>query len=215
MFPLLNFRKNKLAHGEVSPDVLSGAEFSGKAFSAGEFSGEERRFLLDLARQSITSALEGRKFTSGSPNKHLAEKRGAFCTLAIDGRLRGCVGYIFPLTPLFQTVAETARGAAFDDVRFPPITPDENARLKVSLSVLSPVTPIEPDQVEIGKHGLLISLAGKRGVLLPQVPVEHGWNRITFLDQTCLKAGLPPGAWEHGATVEAFTAEIFGDEGSL
>lgn len=205
MFPLPNFRKNELSSGKISAGE----------FSAVEFAEEEREFLLDIAHQSIAAALESRKFTPKPLNEHLAERRGAFCTLAVDGRLHGCVGYIFPVTPLFQTVAETARGAAFDDVRFPPITPAENARLKVSLSMLSPLAPIQPDQVEIGKHGLLISLAGKRGVLLPQVPAEHGWDRTTFLDQTCLKAGLPPGAWQRGAIVEAFTAEIFGDEGSL
>ena len=88
---------------------------------------------------------------------------------------------------------------------------DEVPELQVSLSVLSPPQPIRPDQVEIGRHGLLISLGPYRGLLLPQVPVEHGWDRITFLEQTCKKAGLPPNAWQTGARLEAFTAEIFGD----
>ena len=194
MSPLPNFRKND-------------------SFAL-EFSEEERRFLLDLAHRSIASGLEGRarSLELGPATGHLAEKRGAFCTLYLDGHLRGCVGYVFPLTPLLQTVAETARGAAFDDPRFPAVAASEGPRLKVSLSILSPLVPIAPEQVEVGTHGLLVSRAGKRGVLLPQVPVEHGWDRATFLQQTCLKAGLPPDAWKTGVTLESFTAEIFGDE---
>jgi AmmeMemoRadiSam system protein A len=182
-------------------------------FPADEFSQEERRFLLELAHRSIAYALEGHALSLESATDHLAEKRGAFCTLYLDGQLRGCVGYVFPLTPLQQTVAETARGAAFDDPRFPAVTPSQAPGLKVSLSILSVLAPIAPERVEVGRHGLLVSRAGKRGVLLPQVPVEHGWSQTTFLEQTCLKAGLPPDAWKAGATLESFTAEIFGDDG--
>ena len=110
-----------------------------------------------------------------------------------------------------RTVAESARGAAFDDSRFPPVTRDHAPELRVSLSVLSPLHPVRPEQVEIGRHGLLISRGYSRGLLLPQVPLEHGWDRIAFLEQTCRKAGLPPNAWQTGAKLEAFTAEIFAD----
>jgi AmmeMemoRadiSam system protein A len=180
-----------------------------------EFTEEERRILLNLAHESIRCALEGSKLPRESPPDHLAENRGAFCTLYLDGQLRGCVGYIFPVTPLFQTIEETARGAAFDDPRFPAVTHSESARLKISLSILSPLRPATPDQVEVGEHGLLISQSGRRGVLLPQVPVEHAWDRITFLEQTCLKAGLPRQAWQTGATLQVFTAEVFGDDPAL
>ena len=176
-----------------------------------EFSPEERKILLDLAHQSIDRALNGRSFSPESPNSHLAENRGAFCTLYVYGQLRGCVGYIFPVTPLFLTVAETARAAAFDDPRFPALTRDEAASLKVSLSVLSALTPIQPEQIEIGTHGLLVNFAGRRGLLLPQVATEHNWDRITFLEQTCIKAGLPAHAWKTAATLEGFTAEVFGE----
>jgi AmmeMemoRadiSam system protein A len=108
-------------------------------------------------------------------------------------------------------VAESARGAAFDDSRFPPVTRIEAPELEVSLSILSPPEPIQPAEVEIGRHGLLVSLGVCRGLLLPQVPVEHGWDRITFLEQTCKKAGLPSSAWQAGAELQAFTAEVFGD----
>jgi AmmeMemoRadiSam system protein A len=109
------------------------------------------------------------------------------------------------------TVAETARGAAFEDSRFSPVTLDEARELQVSLSVLSPPQLIQPDQIEIGRHGLLITLGPYRGLLLPQVPVEHEWDRRTFLEQTCRKAGLPPNAWQMDAKLEAFTAEVFAD----
>ena len=106
---------------------------------------------------------------------------------------------------------ETARAAAFEDFRFSPITVEETAQLEISLSVLSPLRMVQPEEVEVGRHGLLVSLREHRGLLLPQVPVEHGWDRITFLEQTCRKAGLPPHAWQTGAKVEVFTAEVFGD----
>jgi AmmeMemoRadiSam system protein A len=115
------------------------------------------------------------------------------------------------VSPLERTVRETARAAAFDDPRFAPVTLDQARELQVSLSVLSPLKPIPPEDVEVGRHGLLISQGFRRGLLLPQVPTEHGWDRDTFLEQTCRKAGLPTDAWRKGATVEAFTAEVFGD----
>jgi AmmeMemoRadiSam system protein A len=122
------------------------------------------------------------------------------------------VGYPAALIPLFRAVIETAQGAAFDDPRFPPLTLAEAANLQVSLSILSPLVPIAAQEVEVGRHGLIICYKGQRGLLLPQVPVEHGWDRLTFLRQTCRKAGIPLDAWQHGATIEAFTAEVFGDE---
>jgi len=121
---------------------------------------------------------------------------------------------VFPTTPLYRAVAETARAAAFEDTRFDPVKLGEAPSLQIELSVLSPPRPILADSIEVGRHGLLISASGLRGLLLPQVPVEHGWNRITFLEQTCRKAGLPLDAWQKGATLEAFTAEVFGESSS-
>lgn len=177
----------------------------------GEFSSEERRLLLRLAHEAISATLEQRELSLVSPSPHLAGPRGAFTTLYYRGDLRGCVGYVFPVTSLYRTVAESARGAAFDDPRFSPVSGDQAAELEVSLSVLSPLQPVLPEQVEIGRHGLLISLGYYHGLLLPQVPVEHGWERIAFLEQTCRKAGLPLDAWQTGAKLEAFTAEVFAD----
>jgi AmmeMemoRadiSam system protein A len=176
-----------------------------------EFSPQERAALLKLAHESILSALEQREIALTPPTPHLAEPRAAFTTLYLRGQLRGCVGYVLAAESVYRTVAETAREAAFDDTRFPPVSIEEAPHLEVSLSILSPLRPIRADEVEVGRHGLLISQHGHRGLLLPQVPVEHGWDRLTFLDETCRKAGLPKDAWRKGATIEAFTAEVFGN----
>ena len=121
------------------------------------------------------------------------------------------MGYVFPVVPLYRTVIETARASAFEDTRFYPVTQREALELEVHLSVLSRMQPIRAEEVEVGRHGLLISMGGARGLLLPQVPVEQGWNRVPFLEQTCRKAGLSLDAWQRGALIEAFTAEVFGD----
>jgi AmmeMemoRadiSam system protein A len=176
-----------------------------------EFSLEERALLLQLAHDSIASAAAGLRFSPAAPSDHLAEARGVFTTVYLNGRLRGCVGYASAIAPLYKAVADTAMAAAFEDPRFPPLQPEQVPQLKVSLSVLSPLVTIDPNQVEIGRHGLVVGMGNQRGLLLPQVPVEHGWDRVTFLEQTCRKAGLPSDAWRSGAAIEAFTAEVFGD----
>jgi uncharacterized protein len=180
-----------------------------------EYSCEERRLLLQSAHDAILSTLEGREVLPFTPSTHLAEPRGVFTTLYSSGRLRGCVGYPTALMPLYRAVTESARAAAFEDPRFPPVVLEEARKLKISVSVLSPLRPILPEQIEVGRHGLLISGGSGRGLLLPQVPVEHGWDRNVFLEQTCRKAGLPTDAWRNGTKmeIEAFTAEVFSDEG--
>lgn len=177
-----------------------------------EFSQDERKLLLRLAHDSIESALQRREILLDPPTPHLGELRGAFTSLYLRGELRGCVGYVLPTCSVYRAVAETARAAAFDDNRFPPVTGEESPELKIELSILSAPKPIRAEEIEVGRHGLLISWRGRRGLLLPQVPVEHEWDRITFLEQTCRKAGLPMDAWQKGANIEAFTAEIFGEK---
>jgi AmmeMemoRadiSam system protein A len=177
----------------------------------GEFTPDERALLLKVAHDSILSALDHRELSLTPPSQHLAEPWGAFTTIYLRAHLRGCVGYVFPVVSLYRTVAETARTAAFEDSRFSPVTLPEASELEVSLSILSPLKTIKPEEIEIGVHGLVIAHAGRRGLLLPQVPVEHQWDRVTFIEQTCRKAGLPQDAWEKGATLQAFTAEVFGD----
>ena len=179
--------------------------------AAAEFSPEERRLLLDIAHHSILSTFHPRATPEQNFSPHLSDLRGAFTTLHLHGDLRGCVGYAMPVLPLHRAVFETARAAAFEDSRFLPVTEPEAIALEISLSVLSPLFPIEPEEVRVGRHGLVVSLGGCRGLLLPQVPVECGWDRETFLEQTCRKAGLPLHSWRKGAKFEAFTAEIFSD----
>jgi AmmeMemoRadiSam system protein A len=177
-----------------------------------EYSAEERRLLLQAAHDSVTAAAERRAIPVDSPSAHLSKPRGVFTTLYLDGTLRGCVGFPLAIAPLYEAVIETARGAALEDPRFPPVTPQEANRITVSLSVMSPLMEIPAEKVEVGKHGLLICEGPRRGLLLPQVAVEHGWDRETFLQHTCRKAGLPADAWRQGARIEVFTAEVFGEE---
>jgi AmmeMemoRadiSam system protein A len=191
------------------PSDRSHSAFVGEA---AEYPLEERRILLDLAHRSIESALAKQPIDSAAPSEHLAEPRGAFTTLHLFGELRGCIGYVLPAGSLYQTVAETARAAAYDDPRFAPVTQHEAPHLKIEISVLSVPQPIRREEVEVGKHGLIVNSGARRGLLLPQVPVEWEWDRETFLAQTCIKAGLPPDAWQHGAQLQAFTAEVFGEE---
>ncbi len=195
------------------PENLAAAPAAGFSSVAvpHEFASEERASLLKVAHESILSALAHREISLTPPSPHLAEPRGAFTTIYLQGHLRGCVGYVSPVASLYRTVAETARAAAFEDTRFAPVTLEEAAALEISLSILSPVRAIRPEEVVIGVHGLVVSRGGHRGLLLPQVPVEHQWDRVTFIEQTCRKASLPLDAWRQGATLEAFTAEVFGD----
>jgi len=180
-----------------------------------EYSAEERRWLLRLAQLAIGAAVRGQgrreplRMAEATP--HLREARGASTTLHENGNLRGCIGYVLAVAPLEQTIRETARAAALEDSRFPPVSEDELERLQVEISVLSPMFRIAPEDVVVGRHGLMISHEGRRGLLLPQVPEEWGWDRETFLAQTCRKAGLPADSWKHGAKIEAFTAEVFGE----
>jgi AmmeMemoRadiSam system protein A len=190
--------------------------------SVREFSTEERNQLLRLAHDSISSALERREISMEPPTPHFAEPRGVFTSVYLrhdrpgldrqEEALRGCVGYVLPTCPVYRAVAETARAAAFDDNRFSPVTREEAPHLTIELSILSPPQSIVPEEIEIGRHGLLISWQGRRGLLLPQVPIEHAWDGTIFLEQTCRKAGLPADAWQKGATIEAFTAEVFGEK---
>jgi AmmeMemoRadiSam system protein A len=176
-----------------------------------EYTQDERTALLQLAHDAILSALENRERCPFTPSGHISEPRGVFTTVYSNHQLRGCVGYPTATMPLYRAVIETAQSAASSDPRFAPVTLSEAAHLRISISILSPLSPIPAEEVVVGRHGLIMSQAGRRGLLLPQVPVEHGWNRITFLEQTCRKAGLPPNAWKSGAEIAAFTAEVFAD----
>ena len=190
---------------------LTAGEGRGPASSPREFSPDHRQTLLHIAHGSILSVFDDRALPPAPPFPSLSEPRGAFTTLYLHGNLRGCVGYATPVVPLYLAVAQTARAAAFEDSRFCPVTRQEAVELGIALSVLTRLFPIHPEEVAVGRHGLVISFGSHRGLLLPQVPVECDWDRETFLEQTCRKAGLPSDAWQNGATLQAFTAEVFGD----
>jgi AmmeMemoRadiSam system protein A len=182
-------------------------------------SGPERAALLLAAREALAAHFAGRRPALPPAEGALGERRGAFVTLhrREDDELRGCVGLMRSEQPLVETVARMAVAAATEDGRFDPVTAGELGRLRVELSVLGPLQPARPEDVEVGRHGLLIGRGRQRGVLLPQVPVEHGWDRETFLARTCWKAGLPEDAWRcPDVEIWSFSADVFGErkEGS-
>ncbi|HZT69611.1 MAG TPA: AmmeMemoRadiSam system protein A [Terriglobia bacterium] len=172
---------------------------------------DEKTLLLRLARQAVEGAVYGVSQIRELPNPSpaLLEPRGAFVTLRSHGQLRGCIGHVVTTEPLYKTAQECAVAAALADPRFAPVTPDEIPSLHLEISVLSTPFEIQPDQIIVGEHGLIISQGRHRGLLLPQVPVTWNWDRERFLEETCVKAGLPRDAWQKGARIEAFTAEIF------
>jgi AmmeMemoRadiSam system protein A len=164
-----------------------------------------------LARSSINQFIREEKVLHyETQSLILLSKKGAFVTLKKEGHLRGCIGYIEPVLPLYQTIIRASIFAACKDPRFLPVSVDELEELEIEISVLTPLKKIQtPRLVEVGKHGLVISKGGKTGLLLPQVPVENRWSRETFLQQACLKAGLPENAWKTGADIFIFEAVVF------
>ncbi len=188
--------------------------------AAWQLNGEERRWLLRLAREAIAAAVGHNPL----PEPQVAEGRlcapgAAFVSLHREGELRGCIGQLGFSQPLYLAVRAAARAAALEDPRFYPVSPAELSSLEIEISVLSALREIaarEAEQViEIGRHGLMVSQHGRRGLLLPQVPGQYGWSPREFLQQTCRKAGLHPDAWQHGSTLQIFTAEVFCEEKRL
>jgi len=182
------------------------------------FSPEEKRELVAIARRAISDALHGRSSAVEIPQEgNLARPGGAFVTLRIDGNLRGCIGYIQAPVPLAEVVAEVAEKAALEDPRFPPLTRQEFEQIQIEVSVLSPLQKIsDVNEIVVGRHGLLLELRHARGLLLPQVADEYGWDRETFLDNTARKAGLPRTAWrDPAAVIYIFTAEVIQEEAGV
>ncbi len=178
-------------------------------------SDDQKKHLLRIARQSMEAAVRGGRGPDlRTQDPALLEKRGAFVTLKRHGQLRGCLGYVEGIMPLIEAVAENAAAAALRDLRFPPVRASELPEITIEVSALTPLAPVEdPEQVEVGRHGLMVCLGPNRGLLLPQVPGEFGWQREQFLAHTCLKAGLPPDSWRNpAAQLYSFEAEVFGEE---
>ncbi|MDR1030130.1 MAG: AmmeMemoRadiSam system protein A [Treponema sp.] len=181
---------------------------------------EEQGILLAVARETIAAKLEGRspqypQSQEGSPAESaLTQPCGAFVTLHIGKQLRGCIGRMNASVPLEKTIRAMAVEAAFGDPRFPPLTKDELPQCRLEISVLSPLEQCtQPRSVQVGVHGLYLIHRGCAGVLLPQVPLEQGWDLDTYLEYLCIKAGLPPHSYEApGAQLYTFTAMVFGEQ---
>jgi len=178
---------------------------------------DEQRFLLQTARKTIFGYItQGKAPEFSCPNPKLNQKCGAFVTLhQKNGTLRGCIGYIEPIKPLVQTIVDMSIACSTRDPRFTPVTSDELPHLDLEISVLSPLEEINnPDRIVVGEHGLLVKKEYASGLLLPQVAVEFGWDRLRFLRETCRKAGLSADEWRQPDTrLFIFSAQIFG--GSL
>ena len=176
----------------------------------------EKKYLLDLAKKSVASAVQTGKRIECSDGgfKDLSLDRGAFVTLTIDGQLRGCIGYTSPFQALYSTVRDVAFQAALNDPRFSAVSKEELSKLNYEISVLSPLRKVtDIKKIVVGKHGLLIKKGRAEGLLLPQVASEYNWDRDTFLQQTCHKAGLPANAWQDKETdIFYFSALVFGEE---
>ncbi|MBN2688231.1 MAG: AmmeMemoRadiSam system protein A [Deltaproteobacteria bacterium] len=176
---------------------------------------DDKARLLEIARKSIESRLSGKSppVPSGC-SPVLSEDRGAFVTLKKNGALRGCIGSFEARGPLYSTVEEMARSAAFHDPRFPPLSADELDEVTIEISALTPLRRIAGiEEIEVGKHGIYIVRGFYRGVLLPQVATEYNWDKVTFLEETCHKAGLQANAWKDKETeIYIFSADIFGED---
>jgi len=174
---------------------------------------EIKERLLKLARDAVYACVLG-KPAPKLPTDHplYAKPYGAFVTLTIRNSLRGCIGMIEATKPLAATVVDVAEGAALRDPRFSPVDSSELEKISIEISLLSPLLPSKPEAVEPGKHGILVRKGFHQGLLLPQVAVKYGWDRETFLSQTCMKAGLPPNTWtSEDLEILTFTAEVFGE----
>ncbi len=173
----------------------------------------DRKELLTIARLSMEAAVRGETFEPAVPaSGPLSEIRGAFVTLTSGGMLRGCIGRVTPDTNLAQVVADMARAAAISDPRFPPVEEGELDGLSIEVSALTPLKSISgPDEIEVGRDGLVVREGYRSGLLLPQVAGEFDWAAERFLAETCLKAGLPENAWQRGAEIESFQAEVWSE----
>jgi len=196
---------------------LSAAFYEGKEKEMSEnlLTIDEQKMILKLAEESVKYYVNGLEAKVPENIPPIAkEKRGAFVTLHKNDQLRGCIGYILPIKPLYETIIEMAEAAALRDPRFNPVTPKELDDVDVEVSVLTIPRVIEDvNVIEVGKHGIIISQGYQQGLLLPQVATEYGWNRETFLKHTCNKAGLPTDAWKNKNTeIKIFSAQVFNRE---
>lgn len=181
-----------------------------------ELNHDQQVRLLRYARKTIADAL-GQDIDYADPDfseKIFGEKCGAFVTIHIKGNLRGCIGYIEGVKNIPDTINDMALSSAFRDPRFRPLGREEYKNIDIEISVLSPVEKVtDINDIVVGRDGLIITKGYNRGLLLPQVPVEQGWDRDTFLTHTCYKAGLPGDSWKKsGVLIEKFSAQVFSEK---
>jgi len=177
-----------------------------------ELSPELQQKLLHIARETIEAYVRTRqKPDIEAQEPEFQQKAGAFVTIKTHGRLRGCIGHIEGIHPLYRTIMEMAVAASTQDPRFPPMREDELADMHLEISVMTPLQRIEnSDDIQVGTHGILLRRGFRSGLLLPQVATEHHWDRETFLEHTCLKAGLSPNDWKDPNTeIYIFSAQVF------
>ena len=212
---ILRYANSGDAGGDLSRVVGYGAAMFWR-WQPPELDAAQQSELLAIARQSIEDYVASGKEPAFEPLADPALNRllGAFVTLMLEDELRGCIGHMQGDAPLYQTVAQAAVDAAIHDPRFPPLPVVDLQDVEIEVSVLSPFKRVrdvyDESDIEVGRHGLYLLYGQQRGVLLPQVPVDEGWDRAEFLEQICVKSGLPPGCWEQ-ATLYTFTAQVFGE----
>jgi len=177
-------------------------------------SNAERRSALQLARTAVVETVTHHKLPTNIPRDGIfAERRGVFVTLHVRGRLQGCIGVVEPDECLGDAIVRCAASAALEDPRFSPMRAEQLTELFIEVSLLSVPAPISPEALELGRHGLLVVLHGKRGLLLPQVAIEHHLTREQFIEETCRKASLQRGAWrDPDARLFGFVCEVLSDE---
>ena len=198
-----------------SREKISGTTQHSTTDAPMQLSADDKKFLLKVARETVVRAVNGEEIPKYEPTSGVtAQNRGAFVTLRKKGQLRGCIGLIQGIKPLVETVREMAIAAALRDMRFDPVSPSELDDIDIEISAMSPIQRLEDtDKIVVGRDGLIIRRGGMQGLLLPQVATEYGWDRETFLSQTCRKAGLPPDAWKmSGTEISFFSAEVFGEK---
>jgi AmmeMemoRadiSam system protein A len=174
--------------------------------------GPTRRRLLALARSALHAQVK-REPAPAVPADLIVNAFGVFVTIHHRGDLRGCLGSLDCHGRIVESIARLAGAVAYEDHRFAPLTEHELVATIIDLSLLTaPEQVTDHVSIEIGRHGLIVQHGRRKGLLLPQVAPEYGWDRITFLSHTCLKAGLPGNAWQNGATILRFEAEVFSEQ---
>jgi hypothetical protein len=222
---------NMATSGDITGDTSNVVGYMSAAIHSGEDNGssrqntedenvgvnlgltdDEKDRLRSVVSETLETVVNGGSVPDFRPGEgNLNKEWGAFVTLNKNGRLRGCIGHIVGTQPLIQTVADMTRAAALQDYRFPPVKPEELGDIEFEISVLTPIREVEDiSAIQVGRDGLIISRGANRGLLLPQVATEYGWDRETFLAHTCQKAGLPMDAWkQEGTKIEMFSADVF------